>query len=132
MSGNHSEANSNGQLYRELFDRVPIGLYRTTPDGEIIDVNPALVRMLGYPDRDTLLAEAAGVVYVHPHARDGWRAEMDRKGTVSGLSPNGGVGTKHRSGSRRTHTPYVDLTARSSTTKEVLRMSRPGVVHRPN
>ncbi len=85
MSRDHVKGNGNGRLYRELFDRVPVGLYRTTPAGEIVDVNPALVRMLGYPNRATLLAEAANVVYVHPNVRIGWLAEMDEKGTVSGF-----------------------------------------------
>lgn len=41
--------------YQSLFDRVPVALYRTTPDGRILHANPALVRLLGYPDRETLL-----------------------------------------------------------------------------
>jgi len=30
---------------RKLFNNIPIGVYRTTPDGEIIGVNPALARI---------------------------------------------------------------------------------------
>jgi PAS domain S-box-containing protein len=36
------------ERYRQLFENVPIGIYRTTPDGRIIDANPALVKMLGF------------------------------------------------------------------------------------
>ncbi|HUU04451.1 MAG TPA: PAS domain S-box protein [Patescibacteria group bacterium] len=36
------------ERYRQLFENVPIGIYRTTPDGRIVDSNPALVQMLGY------------------------------------------------------------------------------------
>ena len=36
--------------YRSLFEGVPLGLYRTKPSGQILDINPALVRLLGYPD----------------------------------------------------------------------------------
>ncbi|RMG70817.1 MAG: PAS domain S-box protein, partial [Chloroflexi bacterium] len=39
--------------YHSLFDGVPIGLYRTTPDGRILDVNEAMVHMLRYPDKET-------------------------------------------------------------------------------
>jgi len=28
------------ERYRTLFERVPVGLYRTTPDGQILDANP--------------------------------------------------------------------------------------------
>jgi len=36
------------QQYRNLFENVPIGIYRTTPDGRILMANPALLEMLGY------------------------------------------------------------------------------------
>ncbi|MCX5733568.1 MAG: response regulator [candidate division NC10 bacterium] len=44
--------------YHTLFDRVPIGLYRTTARGEFLDVNSALIEILGY----RRLAERAGTV----------------------------------------------------------------------
>jgi PAS domain S-box-containing protein len=31
-----------------LFDRSPVGMYRSTADGRFVYVNPALVAMLGY------------------------------------------------------------------------------------
>jgi len=71
--------------YYDLFERVPVGLYRSTPAGEIVDVNPALVRMLGYSDRGTLLAETAGQLYAHPESRERWLSELEAKGTVSGF-----------------------------------------------
>ena len=40
--------------YRSLFDNSPIGIYRTTPAGEILDANPALLEMLGYATLDEL------------------------------------------------------------------------------
>jgi PAS domain S-box-containing protein len=43
--------------YRGLFDGVPIGLFRTTAQGRFLDVNLALVQLLGYPDRQSLLAK---------------------------------------------------------------------------
>ncbi|MCX6095034.1 MAG: PAS domain S-box protein [Candidatus Bipolaricaulota bacterium] len=85
MPRRNRRESENADLFRELFDRVPIGLYRTTPGGKVVDVNPALVEMLGYPDRETLLAEAAEAVYAQREARDRWRAEMAAKGTVSGF-----------------------------------------------
>jgi two-component system cell cycle sensor histidine kinase/response regulator CckA len=41
---------------QSLFDHVPLGLYRSSPDGCLLDANPALVEMLGYGDRESLLA----------------------------------------------------------------------------
>jgi len=34
--------------YLELIENLPVGAYRTTPDGAIIEANPALAKMLGY------------------------------------------------------------------------------------
>jgi len=68
--------------YRSLFDGVPVGLYRTTPGGQALDVNPALVQMLGYSDRESLLAVSAADVYASPEDRQRWQALMDREGVV--------------------------------------------------
>lgn len=71
------------ERYRTLFERVPIGLYRTTPEGKIIDANPALIEMLGYPDRETLLATNAYQVYVDPGERHRLMTILEEKGMVS-------------------------------------------------
>src|SRR6266498_617547 len=42
--------------YQSLCDDVPVGLFRVARDGRIIDANPALIEMLGFPDRQALLA----------------------------------------------------------------------------
>ena len=68
--------------YRGLFDGVPVGLYRTTPAGEILDANPALVQILGYPDRETLLAASAADVYLNAENRQQWHALIEREGVV--------------------------------------------------
>jgi PAS domain S-box-containing protein len=67
--------------YRSLFDGVPVGLYRTTPEGEIIGANNTLVRMLGYPDRESLLKRNASELYVQPEDRMKWKADMVEKRT---------------------------------------------------
>src|SRR5260370_309566 len=41
--------------YRELFDNIQEGLFFCSPDGRFIEVNDALVRMLGHSSRDELL-----------------------------------------------------------------------------
>ncbi|MGM0368710.1 MAG: PAS domain S-box protein, partial [Actinomycetota bacterium] len=42
--------------YRELFENSLDGIYRTTLDGRYIDANPALIKMLGYSDRQDLFS----------------------------------------------------------------------------
>jgi PAS domain S-box-containing protein len=68
--------------YRRLFDGVPVGLYRTTPTGQIVDANPTLVEMLGYPDREALLTVNAADLYLNPEERQRWQALMEGEGIM--------------------------------------------------
>src|SRR5208337_1396874 len=36
------------ERFRSLFENATVGIYRTTPAGQILVANPALVKMLGY------------------------------------------------------------------------------------
>src|SRR5215213_7999327 len=69
--------------YRSLFEGVPVGIYRSSLKGHLIDVNPALITMFGYPDRATVLAMSATHFYVHPIQRTNWQAELERAGGAS-------------------------------------------------
>src|SRR2546422_9880458 len=40
--------------FQSIFEDVPVGLFRVARDGRILDANPALMEMLGYPDRESL------------------------------------------------------------------------------
>jgi two-component system, cell cycle sensor histidine kinase and response regulator CckA len=78
-----AEAVRLGELrYRELFENVPIGLYRSMPDGRLVDANPAMVEMFGYANRESLLATPAPTLYDDPADRLRWSAEMTRTGSV--------------------------------------------------
>ncbi len=70
------------ERYRSLFDSVPAGLYRTIPGGAFLDANPVLVQILGYPDRETLLAANATDSYVNAADRQRWQALLEREGIV--------------------------------------------------
>ena len=71
--------------YGSLFERMPVGLYRSTPAGEMLDANPALVQMLGYPDRRSLLTMKAIDFYVDPEHRSQFQALITEQGTVRGF-----------------------------------------------
>lgn len=73
------------ERYRSLFEGVPVGLYRTTPDGWIEDANPAFIEMYGYPDRETLLRTNARDIYMDPEQRRQIQIVMERDGTVRGF-----------------------------------------------
>jgi PAS domain S-box-containing protein len=71
--------------YRSLFDGIPVGVYRTTPDGRFLDANLAMVQMMGYPDRAGLLAANAADHYNDPEVRKEWQERIRREGLVSGF-----------------------------------------------
>ncbi|MGQ9494302.1 MAG: GAF domain-containing protein [Anaerolineae bacterium] len=73
------------ERYRNLFQRVPVGLYRTTPDGQILDANAALVQMFGYPDLQSLRATNAADIFVHPEDRQRELELLERDGFVHGF-----------------------------------------------
>lgn len=58
------------RLYRDLFDNIQEGAYFSTPDGRLIEVNNALVRMLGYDSREELLAVQSEKLYLDPAHRE--------------------------------------------------------------
>jgi PAS domain S-box-containing protein len=56
--------------YRELFDNIQEGLFFSTPEGRFIEVNDALVAMLGYASRDELLqVDIPTQIYFSPEQR---------------------------------------------------------------
>lgn len=42
------------EKYRTLFEKAQIGIYQTTPEGDILQSNPALVKMLGFDSLEEL------------------------------------------------------------------------------
>ncbi|MBI5953747.1 MAG: PAS domain S-box protein [Chloroflexi bacterium] len=74
----HSE-----QAYRTLFENLPIGLYRTSADGVFLDANPALARMFGYTERESLLGRNVVDFYVDPADDERFRREIENVNTIS-------------------------------------------------
>lgn len=92
--------------YRALFDDSLMGIYRTSPDGQILMANPALVRMLGYDSfaqltERNLEADGSGPEY----KRDEFKRRLERDGRIVGLE----VGWQTRDG----RTLYVRENARA-------------------
>lgn len=75
-----------GEWYRSLFENVPVGVYRTTPDGRILMASPVLVRMLGYGSFEELAErnlEKEG--YEPGYTRSRFKELLERDGTVLGI-----------------------------------------------
>jgi two-component system NtrC family sensor kinase len=69
--------------YRELFDSIQEGLFFATPDGRFLDVNDAMVRMLGYASREELLrADVSPHLYPAPEAREKFLKALAERGVL--------------------------------------------------
>jgi len=84
-SGKKDASSANEDILRkyiDLFNRLPIGIYRTTPEGKILTANPVFLSMLGYSNVYDLEGIDLSKTHKHPQAREAFVREMDEKGEV--------------------------------------------------
>ncbi len=70
------------EMYTSLFERLPIGLYRTSMQGKIMEANPALVKMLGYPTKEKLLKTNTSEIYSDDKFKQLTLDKITKKGKV--------------------------------------------------
>ena len=85
--------------FTELFETLQEGVYFCTPEGQLLDANPALVSMLGYQEKSELLAVEPSALNYDREQQALGRAENDR----------GGVRTREIRLRRKDGTPAVFL-----------------------
>jgi PAS domain S-box-containing protein len=66
--------------FTELFETLQEGVYFSTPEGQLLDANPALVSMLGYQEKGELLRVETSALNFDPGAPVLGRAVDDRGG----------------------------------------------------
>jgi two-component system sensor histidine kinase/response regulator len=76
------ERNRAEARYRSLVDRVPVGLFRISPAGDILEFNPALIDMLGFQDGDSLKKADVAELWLRPQERARFEAVIEREGVV--------------------------------------------------
>jgi len=79
-----SSLRKNEARFTELFESLQEGIYITTPDGAILDVNPALVRMLGYDSKEEVLKRHVPEIFVDRTERKNIKEQVDRQPMVQG------------------------------------------------
>ncbi|MBU7046699.1 MAG: PAS domain S-box protein, partial [Theionarchaea archaeon] len=80
------EGEDGDTWYKTLFENVPIGIYRTTPDGRILAANSTLVRMLGYTSFEELAERNLEDDRFEPeYPRSAFKKQLEREGEVTGL-----------------------------------------------
>jgi PAS domain S-box-containing protein len=71
--------------FRNLFENAILGIYRTTFDGQIIDCNPALMKMLGYNSFEELAKKNIELNgYAPGYSRSDFMKKIETKGEIRG------------------------------------------------
>ncbi len=79
-----SALHKNEARFTELFESLQEGIYIATPDGTILDVNPALVRMLGYDSKEEVLKRRVPEIFVDRAERKLVKDQVERLPMVQG------------------------------------------------
>ena len=67
--------------YRELFDNIQEGIFFSTPQGRFVEVNDAMVRILGYGSREEVIQlDIPTQVYFSPRRREELAELLERQG----------------------------------------------------
>jgi PAS domain S-box-containing protein len=74
----------NEARFTELFETLQEGIYITSPGGNILDANPALVRMLGYDSKDELLSRTVPDIVVSGGGNNPLMEEVERTPAAPG------------------------------------------------
>ncbi len=82
--------------YRMLFDRNLAAIFRTTPEGRLLNANPAFETLLGYRSEE-LIGLTMPEIYVRPSEREWFLSRLQRDGLVNNFV----VELRHKSGASR-------------------------------
>ncbi|MCC0179741.1 response regulator, partial [Waterburya agarophytonicola K14] len=82
-SQQHQALEEFKQSYYRFFERIPLGLYRLNPDGEIIEANSTLVKMLGYEQHEDIQGQSIFEYHLQPEAYLLWQQQLNGKEAVA-------------------------------------------------
>lgn len=69
--------------YKRFFDEIRLAIYETSPEGELIDINPYGVKMLGYSTKEEILkSDIINQIYSNPGDRQKFLERVERVGFV--------------------------------------------------
>jgi PAS domain S-box-containing protein len=71
------------EKYRTLVSNVQEGVFISTPQGRFLDFNDALMRLMGYGDREELLSVDIATIYVNSADRERLKKLLQEHGTVA-------------------------------------------------
>ena len=75
------------EKYRSIFENAVEGIFQSTPEGRLINVNPALAKMHGYRTPEEMISSIMDLghqVFVDPNCRDEFKREIEKTGVIRG------------------------------------------------
>jgi PAS domain S-box-containing protein len=76
-----SAVKESEEKYRTLFENIPDGMYRVSPEGKILVANQTLIHMLGFQSKAEMIKSSAASDFFVPRAdRLAWREKLERYG----------------------------------------------------
>jgi len=72
--------------YRGIFENAVEGIYRTTPEGRFVDVNPAAAKLFGYDTPEEIITNIKNIgeqIYVNPEDRKEFMSMLKKSQFVS-------------------------------------------------
>lgn len=83
LEQNERQLKQAAARYYNLFTGVPVGLYRSAPQGKFIDANPALRKMLSLSDEPNAEMPDIDSFFVDSEERERWSAELNQRGEIT-------------------------------------------------
>ncbi len=72
------------EKFRSIFEYSPMGIYRSTPEGKILLANPALLKMLHYPDLESFKSLDLNESHPALYERHQFIKELEENGKIIG------------------------------------------------
>jgi PAS domain S-box-containing protein len=71
LAANQEKLEKSERKYRDLFDNAILGIFRSTPDGHYLDMNPAFARIAGFASPRTMMETVRDIqqLYTRPEER---------------------------------------------------------------
>ncbi len=76
------------ETYRRIFENSTDGIFQSTPQGDLVNINPALARTLGYDSPEELLSTSGNLqysIYANPADREKLLGLLAHSDTVKGF-----------------------------------------------
>jgi PAS domain S-box-containing protein len=76
------------EKYRNIYENAMVGIFQSTPEGRLLNVNPSLAKIHAYESPEDMMQDITDVsmkLYPNPDDRKKWRIQAEEHGVAQGL-----------------------------------------------